>query len=378
MKPLQSRSRKILYRVVGGVVIFAVVVAGSAILRQRTATHDSVQAAAFGSPTPSPATVGVFRVGRRDLTRTQTITAELHPYLVTDLYAKVSGYLRTISVDYGSIVHSGETLAVLELPEQQADLERTQAALHLATLEYDRVRSVQMEHPGLIAQQDVDKAEADYETAKDDNARASTIMGYTNITAPYDGVVTKRYVNPGALIEMGVSSSNVIPIVQVADNYRLRLVIETPETTVPDIRVGTPVTVHVQGEAGSFPATVSRYSYDVHEDTRTMHTEVDIANPTLRLKPGMYADATIALETLHDVVAVPTQAVSTTSGKDNVWIVDRNDILRERDVTVGLQTPNWDQVSEGLEPGERVFIGDRSSLSPGARVVPKFIPVPKG
>jgi membrane fusion protein (multidrug efflux system) len=352
-------------------VAVAVVLAASVLIYRHRASASEVQVHTADADTTTR-NVSVYRVVRHDLSRSETLSAELHPYATTKLYAKVGGYLQTIAVDYGSRVTAGETIATLELPEEQAELERAQTTFNLAKLDYDRIRSVEKATPGLIAQVDVDKSRTAYLTAKDERDRAQTILGYTAIVAPFNGVVTKRYVDPGALIQDGTSSTNITPIVQVDDSYRLRLVVETPESVVPYIHVGTPVTVTITGSGETIAARVARYSYDVHENTRTMHTEVDLRNPDLRLKPGMYASVSIELQRHDGVLAIPTQALST-DGTPNVWVVDRANEIRERPVTVGLRTPDWIEVSKGLHEGDRVLIGDRTSLAIGMKVAPKLV-----
>jgi RND family efflux transporter MFP subunit len=320
---------------------------------------------------PDIPTVAVVRLMRRNLSQTTRLTSELEPYESVKLYAKEPGYLRDINVDYGSHVTAGETLATLELPEQEADLEGADAAYGLAKADYERVASVNREEPGLIAQADIDKARADYMMAQDRRQRANVVEGYSVISAPFDGVVTKRFVDPGALIEQGTTSSSALPIVEVADTYRLRLVVETPESIVPLVRVGMPVTVQISATGETIPDRVARFSYDLHEDTRTMHTEIDVDNADLHIKPGMYATATFVLASKPDVLAVPTQAVSN-EGSPTVWVVDSNDTLERRAVTLGLQTPDYVEVKSGLNAGDRVFIGDRTSYTVGTKVVPKL------
>jgi RND family efflux transporter MFP subunit len=325
--------------------------------------------AAVAPPEP---TVAVMRVVRRDLSRTIDLTSELDPYEVVKLYAKQAGYLRDIDVDYGSRVSAGETLATLELPEQEEDLAKSSAAYDLAKADYDRVARVDREDPGLIAQADVDKARADYLMAQDQRDRAGIVEGYSVIAAPFDGVVTKRYVDPGALIQQGTSGSSAMPIVEVADTYRLRLVVETPESIVPLISVGMPVTVKIAATGETIPDRVARFSYDLHQDTRTMHTEIDVENPDLHIKPGMYASATFVLASRPNVLAIPTQAV-VNDGSPSVWIVDAADTLQKRDVTLGLQTPNYVEVKSGLSAGDRVFVGDRTVYTLGTKVEPKLV-----
>ena len=147
--------------------------------------------------------VAVYPVRRRDLARDLTLSAELRPYNVVNVYAKVSGYLRNITVDYGSIVQAGQVIGTLEVPEQEAEVQRTESAYRLAKLDYDRIRSVVQAEPGLIAQADVDKARTGYEVAKDQRDQAQTLLDYRIICAPFDGVVTKRNVDPGLSYSRG-------------------------------------------------------------------------------------------------------------------------------------------------------------------------------
>jgi RND family efflux transporter MFP subunit len=160
--------------------------------------------------------------------------------------------------------------------------------------------------------------------------------------------------------------------VRIADDYRLRLVLQTPESIVPDIHIGTPAEIKIQATGEIIRGSVARYSYDVHEETRTMHTEVDIPNADLHLKPGMYAYVTIVLASRQNVPAVPTQALST-GEIPNVWVVDARDRLRRQKVTVGMQTPDWAEITHGLLPGERVLIGSRNALAVGMKVRPKVV-----
>lgn len=318
-----------------------------------------------------PPTVAVVAARRRDLIKSISIVAELRPWTVVNLYAKQSGYLQDIYVDYGSAVSAGETVAVLSLPEQEAAYQQADAAYKLAKVDYDRLLSVTRVEPGLVAQEDVDKAQAAYDEAKDLRDQDAVLLSYANIVAPFSGVVTKRYADPGALIQAGTASGTQ-PVVQVADNYVLRLVVEVPEELVERIHVGTPVDVKIQSTGQVISGRVARYSYDVHQDTRTMHTEIDVANPSLALKPGMYAQATIVLDRQSGALAVPTQAVSLTSGQPNVWIVDADNRIEERDVRIGMQTADWVQIESGIPLGARVLIGDRSALATGEKVEPKL------
>jgi membrane fusion protein (multidrug efflux system) len=339
------------------------------LARRGSATNSEV----VSSSTPVPLKeVAVYLARRRDLTRTTTLSAELRPYNVAKLYAKVSGYLTNLTVDFGSKVSTGEVIGTIDVPEQQATVARAQAAYNLAKLNYGRITSVVHQTPGLIAQQDVDQAKASYIMSKQELDRANVLLGYDQIIVPFSGVVTQRNVDPGALIQDAMTGGSAVPIVEIEQENKLRLVIEVPASIVGDINVGTPVLVHVRGTESTFADTVARLSYAVHEDTRTMHTEVDVDNPDLRYKPGMFADVTLTLARQNDALAVPIQALHSDS-KPTVLVVDRHHRLAQRDVTTGLQTSDWVQINAGLKAGESVYLGDPNAVAIGEKVNPQAV-----
>ncbi len=284
-------------------------------------------------------TVGVTRVAKKSLARQITLSSELVPFQEIDVYAKESGYVKKLMVDYGTHVKSGEVMAILEIPELEAqlqedqaeiknaanqitraqhELERYQAQYKALHLQYTRLNSVFENQPGIVAQQEVDDAQgkdlaassqvdagqASLEAAQSQLsvARAKlshdqSLFDYSRITAPFSGIVTERYANLGTLVQAGTgSSTQAIPIVKLSQDDLFRLVIPVPESYVRYIQVGDPVDVRVPSLQRTFPGKVARFSVDVQADTRTMHTEVDVPNPERVLLPGMYADADLHLD----------------------------------------------------------------------------------
>jgi RND family efflux transporter MFP subunit len=305
-------------------------------------------------------------------------------------------------------------MAILEIPELEAQLQEDQAAVKNATdevsraqhilkryqamhkvldLEYTRLSGVAQTRPGLVAQQEVDDAQGkDLAAASEvDAAEAAlaaaqsnlivsqsklvhdqALFAYSRITAPFAGVVTQRYANLGTLMQAGTSSSTQsMPLVRLSQDDLFRLVIPVPESSVRYIRVGDPVDVHVPSLSRSFPGKVARFSVDVREDTRTMHTEVDIPNPDRLLIPGMYAEATLTLEARDNVLAVPLQAVNHAENQTTVYVVSPTGKVEYRQVMLGLQTSTDAEVVSGLAEGESVIVSDRSGLSPGEQVRPQ-------
>ena len=166
-----------------------------------------------------------------------------------------------------------------------------------------------------------------------------------------------------------------MPIVRLSEDDLFRLVIPVPESYVRYIRIGDHVDVLVPSLNHTFPGKVARFSVDVREDTRTMHTEVDVPNPQRVLLPGLYANAELLLDRKNDVPTVPVQALNHEGDKTTVFVVNRDGELEDRAVQVGLQTASDAEITSGLSEGEQVVMSDRSGLKPGEKVHPQAVSV---
>ena len=317
--------------------------------------------------------VAAVKVTRGDLARFVTISGEMKPYQEIDLHAKVAGYLKFLSVDIGDQVKAGEVIAKIDTEELKADYENATAAYQDAKLNYDRLNQVIQKQPGLLAQQDVDNAQASYAIAKANMDRARTFMDYSTITVPFDGVVTKRYADPGAMIQAsGSNDRQTMPVVHIAENDKLRLDFPVPEPDVPFIKVGMPMEVTISATGQKIMGKVARTTDMVDPDTRTMQTEVDVDNHDLRLTPGMYAYVNLGLENKENVMTLPVQAVSL-NGNPNVWKINDKNEIEEQPVTVGLQTADKIEILNGLKEGDQVVYGSREMVNIGMKVMPKLI-----
>jgi len=362
--------------------------------------------------------VGVVRVAPKTLARQLTLSSELVPFQEIDVYAKESGYVQKLFVDYGSHVRAGEIMATLEIPELQAqldedqaeiknasnqmlraqhDLKRYQAQYNAIHLEYTRLNGVFETQPGIVAQQEiddaqgkdvaaasqVDAAQAAVEAAQSQMAAAKaklahdqTLYDYSKIIAPFSGVVTERYANLGTLMQAGTgSSTQAMPLVRLSQDDLFRLVIPVPESYVRYIRTGDPVDVHVPSLNSTFPGKVARFSVDVRADTRTMHTEVDVPNPKGVLVPGLYAEADLRVDQQQNVPSVPVQAINHQGDRTSVLVVNGNDEIEQRPVEIGLETSSYAEVVSGVKNGEQVVVSDRSGLKSGEKVHPQTVAV---
>jgi RND family efflux transporter MFP subunit len=363
--------------------------------------------------------VAVAPVERRPIQRQLSVSSELVPFQEIDVYAKESGYVSQLLVDYGSHVKKGQLMAVLEIPELQAllqqdradlksvqeqitnaqkQLNRVEAQHTVLHLEFQRIDTVAKSKPGLVAQQEVDDiqgrdlaAEAQVEAARSNldaaqsNVAASqaklehdeAIYSYSRITAPFDGVVTERNANLGTLMQAGTNSStNVLPLVKLSQEDLYRLVIPVPETYVPYMKIGEEVRVRVPALNKTFPGKVARLSFEVRDATRTMHTEVNVPNPTGELIPGLYAEATLTLNRKGDALTIPVQAIDREGDRTSVLTVDRSNMIQRCPIVLGVEgdTENETEVVSGLHEGDVVVVSDRSGLKPGELVRPKLSP----
>jgi RND family efflux transporter MFP subunit len=401
--------------VIGAVVVLTVVVAAALMMKHFLGDAN----ADVDKPTQRRAPVVL--AARSPLENVITLTGEFRPFQQVDVHAKVAGYVRHIFVDVGDKVKAGQELAILEVPELNAqvmgaksDIGRSQDAIRRAQSEieraesthtayhaaYTRLKQASEERPGLVAEQELDDSMAkDKETEAQINVaraalaesqnqlgmaqatldRLSALQAYSHITAPFAGVVTKRYVDTGALISAGTSSETQSqPVVQLAEWSLFRLEIPVPESAVPMIHLGSIVQVHVLDLNRDFQGRVSRFADAVNDETRTMHTEIDVENPQDTLTAGMYADVKLALQGKKGAITVPVQAVVQEGNEHYVLTLDDQNRVQKRNVELGEQTSSSVEIVHGLSEKDRVISAGQSDYAIGEVVTPKLESAPTG
>lgn len=387
--------------------------------------------------------VAVTKATRTNLARTLKFDAEFRPFQDIDLHAHVAGFVQQMNVDVGTKVKLGQVVAVIEIPEFKEEIERANAvrtraagdvpraeeevrraelevsktdagirraeAAHAeARMTYERLAAVAKTQPGLVAQQELDVAQARERTtsaqveeakaaqaaaraavavartgiiaAKDavavadaDIHRLQAKLAFTKITAPFDGMITKRFADVGDLIRGGLSpSAPAVPIARLVTVDRLRLVFPVSSSYVARVKAGQTVEFNVSELNRTFTGTVARVSGEVDMATRSMEVQVDVMNPDGMLIPGMFASVTLTLDRRDKVIAVPIAAVSRT-GKPNLLVVLKDGTLEQRSVKLGLETAAKVEITAGLAEGELVFIGSRSQAKLGQQVEPKLV-----
>ena len=356
---------------------------------------------------------------RGNIAHTLSLAGQFQPYQVVDVHPKVTGFMARINVDIGDRVHKGQTLAVLEVPELNAQLrgtgfemqqakdellqtlheikraEATHSALHA---DYQRLLEASKAQPGLVAQQELDDAQSKdlssesqvdaakaaaagaqshIQAASANNERVQALQDYTNVTAPLDGVVVWRYADTGALIQSGTNSNEqALPIVRLSQSGFLRLRMPIPEADVQFVHVGDQMQVRVDAIGRSFTGKIVRFTRDVNFETRTMETEVDVENSDLSIAPGMYANTQMRLAHADGVTTIPVEALVLKGDQESVYVLDADNRVHIRTVVVGLRGSKLAEIKSGIQPGDRVVLGGQENYNDGEQVSPIVVPEP--
>lgn len=388
---------------IAGIVVDRVRAGGSS----RTANSEAVggtEHAAYAAVSPAK---------RQTVANSLSIAGQFIPYQNVELHAKVAGYIKHIYVDIGDRVHTGEVLAVLEIPELVAQVDEAKAEVHHAEEEIQRAQSEVLRaeadnvalhsnaarllntdkaQPGLIAQQELDDAtakdrasQARVDAAKSSLAAAkqqlavaqadqqhyAALSDYSKIIAPYDGVVTWRFSDTGALVQAGTSNTSGLPVVTVAQSDLLRLRIPVPESIAAKVRIGDSADVQVQATGEHFTGKVTRFTDALDPSTRTMQVEIDVPNPNYHLQPGMYANVTLLANSKLNALTVPVEAIQRNGNKTDVLVLDGQNRVQRREVEIGVESSNSVEIVAGLNEGERVIVGNLGSYQPGETATPK-------
>jgi len=346
-----------------------------------------------------PPTIEVVKVVEQPLNVTLSLPAELNPYQTVALYARVTGFVKTIRVDRGSHVRAGEQIAVLDAPELGAQKAEAQSKVQSAEAQlkalrsraeasastYDKLKAASAT-PGVVAGNDVVQAqkavEADQgqiaaaqqnvEAARQALKSVGDMEAYLRITAPFAGVVTERNVHPGALVGPTGGPGAAMPIVRIVESNRLRLVVPVPEAYTAAVTGGTALSFSVASyPAETFSGTVSRISQSVDVSTRTMAVELDVNNADGRLAPGTFCQVRWPLRRTGPSLLVPSGSVANTTGRTFVIRV-RNGRTEWVDVKTGLTSGSLIEVFGDLKPGDDIATHGTDEIRAGAHVQVKL------
>lgn len=344
------------------------------------------------------------------LSGTLHVAGEFLPYQEVEVHAKVAGFIRRIHVDIGDRVHSGQLLAELEIPELNAQVSGAQAGIARSSEEIKRTRSmvaraeadhhalhsaylrlqqVSVENPGLIAQQELDDARArdsaaesqveaaksemlaqqeGYLAARSEHLQYASMAEYARILAPFNGVITWRYADKGALIQAGTTNASSMPVVKIAEVDHLRLRLPVNESLAGEIHAGDRAEIHVEAIHKEMVGVVVRTTGELDPATRTLQVEIDVDNRSGQLTPGMYAEIDLHPGGPSNLTSIPVTALMKSGGVSTVLVVNSSGQVEERKVQTGIETSDQVAVVAGLRSGEHVIRANLSSYHPGERV----------
>ena len=342
---------------------------------RQTAPAESASNGGYEKEAPAvidstPVDVQVTTPTRQDLVYTITLPANIAPLYQTTLYAKVSGYLKWIGPDKGDRVKKDQVVAIIDAPEVEEQYQQAAADYKIKKITFERLDKVWKESPDVIAKQDVDVAEATYQGAKNLMQQRAAMREYTKVRAPYDGVVTARFADPGALIQVATSSAtNAIPLFTVMDLDTVRIYANVPQDDSPWIMPGkTKATVIVKELPDrSFKGTLTRSTLALDPSTRSLLVELDLPNPDHALRPGTFAELSLSLREIPKALVLPPQAVISGPKGKTVFIIEQGK-AKSVPVQTGISNGKWIEIISGLQGDEDVVVVGKRKLLDGAPV----------
>src|SRR5690348_8278255 len=351
---------------IGAIAIVVIATAGMVLARGMWIGRQTSELARQAAAGPH---VLVAEVGRSPSTREVRLPATARGFDQTQIYAKVPGYIRSLPVDKGDRVHVGALLATIESPETDQQVRNAQAAYRIAKLTDDRNQALVRQ--AVISQQTADESRAAVLQAKAVLAQSIAMQSYERVTAPFDGIITERYVDPGHLIPEATNSTSLADaILALARTKPLRVYTYVPQNIAPFIRDGDQATITVnEYPQRKFAGTITRHPDALSPDSRTMLVEVDLPNADEALLPGMYGAAEFVVSVPAGAPLVPDEALIFRDGKVFVPVVKDN-VLHLIQVRLGYDNGIAVEVATGIDAGATVALNVGQSAHDGETVQP--------
>jgi RND family efflux transporter MFP subunit len=351
--------------------IIAVLVAGvlAFLLYTRQRTHveaASQQLTIEGQKGPSVQIAIAHKVAGSDTLR---LIGEARPFQSAIVYAKVSGYMRSISVDKGDLVRANQVMAIIESPETDKQYQAAVADAHNKELIANR--SATLVKKEMISQQDADQSAADAAVSKANLEQIGELKSYEQLRAPFSGTVTARYSDPGALIQNAATSqTSALPLVEISETSRLRIYVYVDQAHAAYVHKGDTVTILDQANPGlKLGARVTRTSGEIDPKTRTLLVEIDVDNPRNRILAGSFVQVEVKIQTPR-YVEIPADALIVRAGQTFVAVVTPDNTVKFTQVAVAEQTGESARLLTGLNEGERVARSLGERVPEGAKIQP--------
>ena len=373
MSDSNSQHRGSAWLYIAGVVVVLVAAVLAFLLFTRQRTHveaASQQLTAEGEKGPSVQIATARKVAGSDTLR---LIGEARPFQSAIVYAKVSGYMRSISVDKGDLVRANQVMAVIDSPEIDKQYQAAVADAHNKDLIANRAATLVKKE--MISQQDADQSAADAAVSKANLEQIGELKSYEQLRAPFSGTVTARYSDPGALIQNAATSqTSALPLVEISETSRLRTYVYVDQAHAAYVHKGDTVTILDQANPGlKLAARVTRTSGEIDPKTRTLLVEIDVDNPHNRILAGSFVQVELKIQTPR-YLEIPADALIVRAGQTFVAVVTTDNTVKFTQVAVAEQTGESARLLTGLNEGERVARSLGERVPEGAKIQPVAAP----
>ncbi|MEO7083089.1 MAG: efflux RND transporter periplasmic adaptor subunit [Gemmatimonadaceae bacterium] len=356
----------------GRIIFGSVVLIGGALATVAVlATHRSARAARVATTLAADAAAGpAVRTTIAEMSPPNPkvdFIGETKPYASVTLYAKVSGYLKSVSVDMGDRVKAGQIIATIESPETDRAYSGAKADYDNKQVTADRV--AKLLDKKFAAPGEADQAKTEAAVARERLASLEDQRQYELLRAPFAGTITARFADPGALVQNAASSqTSALPVVTVSETDSLRILVYLDQGDATSVRPGTHATIRLaERPAFSMPATVARVSGQLDAKTRKMVAEFDVNDRAGQIVPGSFVQVEMVVPSLPRPQA-PVEALIVRGGKSFVAVVDSSSHVRFREVTVAGNDGRIVTFTDGVSAGDRLALSLGSAIADGALV----------
>ncbi len=352
-----------------------------------SACHSSDEDKNKGATTLNLPNVVVTHPQIREMQNSFELAGEAMANQQVKLFAMEDGYVKQWTHDIGDMVRKNEVLAVLVNPDIIQQQEKAQAELEGDAAIYKRFDEVYKKTPELVPLEQVDEAKAKYGSAQAALDAINSRITYLTVRAPFDGMITSRYVDTGAIIQNGLNTLKSEPLFEIKDISIIRVNVPVPEINSPSVTKGTPVKVtFVDLPNTIFNGKVSRISYGLNQDTRTMLAQIDLSNKNHLIHPGMFANVQFMVSVSDSALSIPNEAIgsyeqqnyvykavpvdSTSSGLN--WDAGVKCIVKKVFIQLGIRSSKYSQINYSLiKPGDNVVVSGNALCADGSVVIAK-------
>jgi membrane fusion protein, multidrug efflux system len=351
---------------IGLIVVAAAAYGGWHYVRASTTGLDDARKAIDADAELGPRVV-VATVQKGPDSRTISLLGDARPYLTTTIFAKVSGYLKSVDVDKGDVVVQGQKLAEIDSSELDAQYRGA-----VADLDYKRrlaARSQELLRTGNTPLQTAEQNSSAMRQAEELVRNLDTVRDYQTLSAPFAGTIIARYADPGALIQAATTNqASSLPVVQIADLSKLRVGVYVEQRDVPAIHVGDPAeVVDASNPDRRRMGRISRTAGALDPRTRTLYIEIDLDNHDDFLVPGSFTYVNLQVP-IQSLPQIPVAALTTRGGRQMVAVVGEGNVVKFRPIRIGNTDGVLINVLDGVQPGERVALNVTDDVTDGAKV----------